>query len=104
MQRAALKRELDHRVAWAAKEAGVRPVKRFMVRVVWFEPNARRDWDNVRSGIKFVLDGLKKAGIIKDDSQRYLLDTDDGYGHDKSNPHILVQIYEEGDPTWRKRA
>lgn len=103
-QRAALKRELDHRVAWAAKEAGVRPVKRFMVRIVWFEPNARRDWDNVRSGIKFVLDGLKKAGIIKDDSQRYLLDTDDGYGHDKSNPHILVQIYEEGDQTWRKRA
>lgn len=102
-QRAALKRALDHRVAWAAKEAGIRPVGRCMVRVVWFEQNARRDLDNVRTGMKFVLDGLQKAGVIPNDSQKYVLDLDDGFGRDKCNPHILVQIYEEGELTWRKR-
>lgn len=74
-----------------------------MVRVVWFEQNARRDLDNVRTGMKFVLDGLQKAGVIPNDSQKYVLDLDDGFGRDKCNPHILVQIYEEGEPTWRKR-
>ena len=102
-QRNRMKRELDNRVKWAARYAGIRPVDRYMIRVGWLEKDARRDWDNVRSGIKFVLDGLKKAEIIIDDSQRYLLDTDDWYGHDKGNPRLVVQIYEEGDPTWPKK-
>ena len=94
-QRAALKRELDHRVAWAAKEAGVRPVKRFMVRVVWFEPNARRDWDNVRSGIKFVLDGLVAAGVIKDDSRKYVEQCPDRVLTDRARPRVVVEVSDE---------
>ncbi len=102
-QRAAMKRSLDHRVAWAAKEAGIRPVGRCMVRVTWVEQNRRRDLDNVRSGVKFVLDGLVKAGVIEDDDQRHVLDLDDAYARDGANPRITVEIYEEGEPTWRKR-
>lgn len=102
-QRAATKRDLDHRVMWAAKEAGIRPVRRYMLRVDWYEKDRRRDWDNVASGKKFILDGLKKAGVVVDDSQKYLLDTDDRYGHDSCDPRIEVFIYEEGDPEWRRR-
>jgi Holliday junction resolvase RusA-like endonuclease len=37
------------------------------VRVVWNEPNRRRDPDNVQAGIKFILDGIVKAGILPND-------------------------------------
>lgn len=102
VQRNRMKRELDNRVAWSAKQAGIRPVGRCMVRVGWLEKDARRDWDNVRTGMKFVLDGLQKAEVIPNDSQRYVLDLDDWYGHDKGNPRLIVQIYEEGEQTWPK--
>lgn len=38
----------------------------------WDEPTARRDPDNVESAIKFVLDGLVKAGVIAGDGHRHI--------------------------------
>lgn len=40
--------------------------------VKFYEDTMRRDDDNVISGCKYLLDGLVTAGIIKDDSPRYL--------------------------------
>jgi Holliday junction resolvase RusA-like endonuclease len=37
------------------------------VECFWVEPNKRRDPDNISGGIKFVLDGMQKAGVIKND-------------------------------------
>ena len=36
----------------------------------WFEKTRRRDPDNVAFGIKFILDGMCKKGIIKNDNYR----------------------------------
>ena len=38
----------------------------------WILKSKMKDFDNVSSGIKYILDGLVIAGIIKDDSQRYV--------------------------------
>lgn len=42
------------------------------VTVNFYEDTMRRDDDNVISGCKYLLDGLVTAGIIKDDSPKYL--------------------------------
>lgn len=44
----------------------------FTIGFVWYEPNAKRDPDNVVFAKKFILDGLKVGGIIPDDSQKWV--------------------------------
>lgn len=39
--------------------------------VDFYEDSMRRDDDNVISGLKYIMDGLVTAGIIKDDSPKY---------------------------------
>jgi len=38
----------------------------------WILKSKRKDFDNVSSGIKYILDGLVLAGVIKNDSQKYV--------------------------------
>ena len=48
-----------------ARAAKLTPITgRCMVRCLWYEKDKRRDPDNVRVGIKFILDGLVQAGIL----------------------------------------
>lgn len=68
--RARVKRECDEMVAWAVMSSDVPrlkpPVK---VTVDCYEPNRRRDKDNVHAmARKFVLDGLQAAGVIGNDN------------------------------------
>lgn len=40
---------------------------------LWTEPNRRRDPDNIQAtGVKFILDGLVRAGVLPDDGPRYV--------------------------------
>ena len=68
---AAVKKSETARVRAAALEQRAprfdRPVT---VRTTFYEPDMRRDADNVGFARKFVLDGLVAAGVIKDDSRR----------------------------------
>lgn len=61
----------------------------------FYEPNKRRDNDNILSGaVKFIQDSLVKTGILKDDNQpcipKFYFDT----FVDKVNPRIEVEITE----------
>lgn len=38
----------------------------------WTEANRRRDIDNIAFRIKFILDGLVQAGVLPDDSPKYV--------------------------------
>lgn len=42
------------------------------VHLYWHEPNHRRDVDNVQSSQKFILDALQEAGILQNDSPKYV--------------------------------
>lgn len=42
------------------------------VTFVWYRKNALTDLDNVSFGQKFVLDGMVKAGIIRDDNMNMI--------------------------------
>ena len=67
--------------------------------VHFFEDSMRRDDDNVISGLKFVLDGLVTAGILKDDSPKYCHVKAERFQSrlivdDKKIPYITVKIEE----------
>lgn len=46
--------------------------KRLFVKITWTRKNARNDPDNISFAKKFVLDAMVTAGIIPNDSQKYI--------------------------------
>lgn len=90
---AALKRKAQKMVTDAIMDEGIRPMETpITVDCIWCEPNTRRDKDNIRSGVKYILDGLVKAGIIPDDGWKHVKDITDFYEVDKKNPRVLVTL------------
>lgn len=97
-----MKKGWTERIVLTAKAQGIRPVrsKPFFV-FTWYETNRRRDMDNIAAGgRKFILDGLKHAGIIIDDSWKYLQESkpwDDHFRVAKGErrPGVLIEIQEE---------
>ena len=65
----------------------------------WFEPNRKRDLDNICFAKKFILDALVKNGTIKTDNWQGVAGFTDQFFVDKENPRIEVDIelYKEGE-------
>ena len=58
----------------------------------WYEPNNRRDIDNVVFAIKFIQDSLVTLGVIPDDSRKYITKLAHQVFTDKNNPRVEVII------------
>lgn len=58
----------------------------------WFEPNNKRDPDNVAFAKKFILDALVSNGIIEGDGRKYIIGFEDYVETDNKNPRIEVEI------------
>lgn len=69
------------------------------MQINWIERDCRRDRDNVSSGgTKILLDAMKQAGLLVNDSRKWIHDIKhDTSRIDKLNPCIEVEI-EEVDP------
>lgn len=92
-----MKRAAEEKILGAMLEANtgrLRARKRVFLRFTWIEPNARRDMDNIAFAKKFILDAIKKYGLIADDGQKYIAGFSDSFGVDKRNPRIEVEILE----------
>jgi len=50
-------------VAWLAKK--LPKYKSVNLTITWYEPNEKRDSDNIIGGQKFLIDGLVRAGTIR---------------------------------------
>lgn len=74
---------------------GVRIDKPVEMHYTWYEPNKRRDKDNISSfGRKVIQDALVQCGVLKDDGWRYVAWFSDRFEVDKKNPRIEVLIKE----------
>lgn len=93
------KQAVERELVWTIKESKMKPIdKPCIVYVVYHEPDRRRDVDNIYSANKFILDALRKAGIIKNDSQKYVKDVIDTYITDgQSMVEIIVEEVKEND-------
>lgn len=69
--------------------------KKIKMQYKWYEPNSRRDLDNISSfGRKVIQDALVKAKIITDDGWKNIVGFSDKFYVDKENPRIEVVIEE----------
>lgn len=99
---AAMKRKNQKRVLKAIAEWDVQPIETpVKVSVVWIEPNMRRDKDNIRSAIKYILDGMVEAGIIPGDGWKHVSDISDAYVVDRHNPRVVVEVSTDDRPSTR---
>lgn len=70
------------------------------IHIKWFEPNRKRDLDNIFSGQKFLIDSLVVSGRIPNDTQRFVKKIEHELGEpDKKNPRIEVCITEDEGPS-----
>lgn len=94
---AALKKQSESVVMHAARSLGkmrfTEPV--YMV-YHWYEPNRRRDKDNISSfGRKVIQDALVKSKILQNDGWSNIIGFEDRFEVDKKNPRIVVEILED---------
>lgn len=89
--------EAMNTVIYAARAARIKPVKGFAeITITCYEPNKRRDADNVQAGAnKVILDALYKAGIIAGDGQKYIKLIQPPISVDRDNPKIEIEIKED---------
>ncbi len=69
-----------------------KPVK---IKITWFEKNKRRDPDNVIFAKKFILDAMVNAGVLVDDSQKWIKGFEEVVKVDQKNPRVEVEIEPE---------
>ena len=69
-----------------------------LMRYTWYEPNARRDKDNISAyGRKVIQDALVKGGFLAGDGWKHIVGFSDEFGIDRTRPRIEVRIYEEDE-------
>ena len=92
-----LKKTTEKQIAEAIEKHGKprfdKPVK---IGFVWFEPNNRRDCDNIAFAKKFIQDALVRNGVLEDDSRKYLVGyLGEEFLVDKMYPHVVVTVTDE---------
>lgn len=62
------------------------------IHITWYVKNSRKDPDNVAFAKKFILDGLVKMGVLKNDTMKEIKSFQDTFIVDKDNPRIECSI------------
>jgi len=92
---ATMKREYGDAITYLAKK--LPPCNIVSITIKWYEPDSRRDIDNIAAGgTKFIMDALVHAGTIKDDSQKYVKSISHEFYVDRENARVEVEIQEIG--------
>lgn len=63
-----------------------------IIAYTWFCKDMRKDTDNVAFAKKFINDGLVAAGVIENDSRKFVRGFTDSFEIDKTNPRVEVKI------------
>lgn len=88
----ALKKENTDLVAYLVKK--LPKIKRVDLEITWYCKDKRKDKDNITAGVKFILDGLVKAGVLDNDGWKQIGDINHSLEVDKHNPRIEVMLRE----------
>ena len=90
-----LKNDAMETVQWHILQHKIKPVGKAQIIIKCYEPNARRDADNVLAGAwKIILDAMQKAGTIEGDGRKYIEIVAAPVEVDRVNPRIEVEIRE----------
>ena len=94
---AKIKRETEELIQWAirSKLKGARFHAPVRMRYHWYEPNTRRDKDNIAIAKKFVQDALVNAGVLQGDGWKHIDGFTDRFFVDANSPRVEVTITDE---------
>ena len=87
-----VKKEEIKRVYLECKNQKIKPIINYPVtiRFRWYCKNNRKDLDNVAFAKKMVLDGMVMAGVLKNDSRKFVSGFEDVFFIDKKSPRVEV--------------
>lgn len=89
-----IKKEAEKDIIVYIKQYKIRRIKRpVFLKFVWYEGTKRRDKDNVAFRKKFIQDAMKKAGIIPDDNNNWVMGFADYFVYGKGQK-VVVEIYD----------
>ena len=89
---ASLKKTATELVAWNCKAQRLKPIEDRVV-LVFDWPHSRRDPANQSFGAKMILDGLVKAGVLPDDSRKWIAEIKHVFRRDnKIDQMVIVEI------------
>ena len=93
-----LKESHEWEVRAAIVAAGITPIRsRVRIQYTYFEPNRRRDMDNIAGfAHKVVQDALVRTGVLEDDGWRNIAGFTDTFEVDPENPRIEVALIYHG--------
>lgn len=90
-----LKRNTEDLIC-ACIRAGLGKIEPFecvvQIHIRFVEKDRRRDYDNITSGTKFILDAMRKAGVIYNDGQSYLMPCTYDFSVDAEYPRVEVKV------------
>jgi hypothetical protein len=94
---AKIKRDETARVRFAAFD--VPEITRYPVHLhlTWYRRNRKSDPDNIAFAIKFVLDGLQDAGVMRQDTWASVATIAHHFDIDRENPGVAISIVEADD-------
>ena len=96
-QGANMKREDQFEIEWNIRSQlrGIRIERPVKMMYVWYEPNKKRDLDNISSyGRKVIQDALVNCHVLADDSWKQIIGFSDQFDIDRKNPRIEIFLKE----------
>lgn len=95
-----LKQEYQRKVVTEVRRQlmGIHIEKPVEIKYTYFEPNKKRDLDNISAfAHKVIQDGLVKGGLLSNDGWKNIIGFSDDFYVDKENPRIEILIREVDD-------
>lgn len=90
-----LKKETEQLLCLYIKNQCKAKFERIKLTIVWYEKNRKRDFDNISSATKFILDSLVKCEVIQGDGWKQIYpEFNHKFKLDRENPRIEITIEE----------
>jgi len=96
MRSADQKKTYTELVMWCVKKAKIPRMKRASLNITWYEPDRRRNPDNIQAAVKYIWDGLVNAGVLENDGWKQQGAVTHRMAVDKCRPRVEVEIEVEG--------
>lgn len=91
---AMLKKQQTNNCYYFSKLSKIKPFEnRVDIKFIWHTPDNKKDHDNISFAKKFILDGLVKSGILKNDNPRYVGNFIDEFKIDKNRNYTYCIIH-----------
>lgn len=88
-----IKADMQGSIEAEIRRQKLKPMPYAAVTCIWFEPNKKRDFDNICSAQKFILDALVKCKVLKGDGWAHVLELSHSFvclGDGKAAVHVKL--------------